>query len=168
MALQRVVSTVSVGVLRSAGTWAEGGEVTIYVAGTGTAPLRLTAGGRLLLRAVHHGRIFRGEKGRREFRIQSTGYNYRILTAADEEIIGYHWHPIGESHVKLPHLHIWSDVKGLDLSDAHFPTPRISLKRMLLQAVEELGVEPVRSDWGTILAKPSVGGPGERSRTIRA
>jgi hypothetical protein len=158
--LQRVVSAVSDGVLRPAGPLVDGGEITIYVAGTGTALLRIKDGGRLLLSVEHQGRIVRGETGRRTFRVRTTGYNYRFLTAEGDEILSYHWHPIGESSVKHPHLHIWSDVRGLDLSDAHFPTPRVSLKRMLLQAVEELGVETERSDWETILGKAEPGRTG--------
>jgi hypothetical protein len=152
-ALQRVVSAVSDGVLRSAGRPINGGEITIYVAGTGAATLSVKGGGRLLLSVEHEGTIVRSETGRRAFRVQTTGYNYRVLTGAGEEILGYHWHPIGESDVKHLHLHIWSDVKGLDLRDAHFPTPRVSLKRMLLQAVEELGVETEQPDWERILGK---------------
>lgn len=74
------------------------------------------------------------------------------------EVCSYQWHPVGQSPVTIPHLHIGRGATGnvttfgpRGLHRIHFPTKHIAVEDVLRLAITELGVEPRRPDWDAIL-----------------
>ena len=54
----------------------------------------------------------------------------------------------------MPHLHLGSSLDGndaIDVSDLHLPTGVVSLASIVRFLIEEIGDEPNRADWDTIL-----------------
>ena len=86
--------------------------------------------------------------------IAVAGYRFEIGPAGGPDALAFHWHPIGVSPVTWPHLHVRGGVAGLDLGKAHLPTGPVPLAAVLRFAITDLGVEPRRADWATILATP--------------
>lgn len=82
-----------------------------------------------------------------------TSYAYAVLDANQQEVLTYHWHPRGNSPVVMPHLHLEQGamVGRPEVRNAHLPTGPISIGEFLGLLIEELTVEPVRSDWESIL-----------------
>jgi hypothetical protein len=68
----------------------------------------------------------------------------------------YHWHPVGASPVRTPHLHVnprADSISGaVSLERLHLPTGPVSLAAIVRFLITELGVEPNRADWVRILA----------------
>lgn len=86
----------------------------------------------------HHGR----------WRCDVTAYAY----AFDEngrELIAFHWNPADRPG---PHVHV--RCAGGRLTKAHIPTGGpVALASVLAFAIRDLGVEPLRDDWQTILTE---------------
>ena len=87
-----------------------------------------------------------------------TGYVYIFTLPIGTEILAYHWHPDGHSHIVDPHLHIGPATIGTNaayrpgaMHKAHFPTGFVPLASVIRMTIEELGVEPRRPDWDAIL-----------------
>jgi hypothetical protein len=85
--------------------------------------------------------------------VRIAGYQYALYDADDREILAYHWHPEGSSHVTAPHLHLGAgaEVGRRDLASALPPTGQITLEDVLRFAITDLGVRPLRRDWSEIL-----------------
>lgn len=79
-----------------------------------------------------------------------TGYEYG-LHEAERDVVTYHWHPVGLSPVRYPHLHIGGRTSPTDLSKVHLVTGRVGLVEVVRMAITELGVEPLRRDWEDVL-----------------
>jgi hypothetical protein len=73
---------------------------------------------------------------------------------AGSELLAYHWHPQGHSRVAEPHLHVRGgrEVEGQPVGRLHLPTRRIRLEAIVAFVIEELGAEPLRSNWRDILS----------------
>lgn len=85
--------------------------------------------------------------GRGPWKVSTTGWIYSVFMNG-EPYCQYHWHPISDSHEKLPHMH----VDKLD-PNRHFPTGRILIEDVLRLAVD-LGAEPVDSTkWSEVEAR---------------
>jgi hypothetical protein len=86
----------------------------------------------------------------------------RYRVDVGESAISYHWHPIGASQVRTPHLHVRtrSDAGygGMPLDRLHLPTGSIPLAAIVRFLITELGVEPNRADWVRILADVEAAG----------
>ncbi len=78
---------------------------------------------------------------------------FYVLAQDRSEIMSYHWHPTGPSSVRTPHLHVGAEIRVGErwLPKIHIPTGPIALQDLLILAIEELGVEPIRDDWRLIL-----------------
>lgn len=81
-----------------------------------------------------------------------------VSTEDGLEILAYHWHPDTRSHVLDPHLHVGPATIGTNaiyrpgvMHQVHFPTGFVPLASVIRMAIEELGVEPRRPDWESIL-----------------
>ena len=81
-------------------------------------------------------------------------YSYEIHDADGRQVLLYHWHPRGNSPVVIPHLHLEQGVGVIreEVRNAHLPTGEVSLNAVLRVLIEEMGVNPRRSDWESILA----------------
>ena len=80
---------------------------------------------------------------------------YHLYDTEHRLILGYHWHPGGNSHVEAPHLHVYvtASFAGRDLAKRHFPTSRITLEDLAELLITEFEVAPRRADWRDVLAR---------------
>lgn len=94
------------------------------------------------------------------FRIRLNGYRCHILDRQEREVLAYHWHPTGPSHVTDPHLHLSSRVgtfrpelaaDPVALAEMHLSTGYVSLADIARLLIAEFGIEPRRPDWQTVL-----------------
>lgn len=86
------------------------------------------------------------EPQRGPFKVTTRAYSYAINQPAGL-LAAHHWHPTGESSYHEPHIHMPAVFPGL-----HFPCGRTSLEEVVRFCIRELGVEPCRDDWESILA----------------
>lgn len=82
--------------------------------------------------------------------MHNPGYMYSVDGQDGRELIAYHWHPVGASHFKAPHLHIGTPAlapSGVFTAGSHFPTGRLSLERFIRFVITDLRVPPHRASW---------------------
>lgn len=123
-------------------------------------PVRLRGPERIHLRVRLRARVARIEaNGLWEAR--TAAYEYRLSDGDDREILAYHFHPEGPSHVQTPHLHLGpaAEVGRVGLLAAHLPTDLVAIQEVLRLAVESFGVEVLRGDWDQVLraTQPTIG-----------
>jgi hypothetical protein len=84
---------------------------------------------------------------------QIVAYQYALLDQRGQEILAYHWHPEGPSHVVTSHLHLGAGaaVGRAELPAAHLPTGLIPVTAVVRLAVEAFGVQPSRRQWAGVL-----------------
>lgn len=99
------------------------------------APLWLTLSQQYVLRQV--------EDERGPWKVSTRGYWYRI-DDEDGEFLAWHWHPLGLSRERRPHLHVYRDPYDGRL---HLPTARVGVEAVVRLLVDELDVQPRRDDW---------------------
>lgn len=124
-------------------SWAINAGRGITLEGRATTGLRVP----LTFRATMSYEIVRGERD--EWRVSTRGYHY-VIGAASDEVVGYHWHPDGQSHVATPHVHIGAAAlteDGVLTPKSHLPTERVSFESMIRLLITEFGVEPAAADW---------------------
>lgn len=144
--LERAVSCITEAVLiRGRGTTAPQRGLSLRLAGD---PVRLRGPSRLALSVLLDVETEQGDQGVAGL----AGYADEISHADGRMVLAYHWHPVGLSHVTMPHLHLGGRLDSLGLSKAHLPTGVVSLPDVLRFAVVELGVEPLREDWRAVLS----------------
>lgn len=78
------------------------------------------------------------------FKVTTRGWMHTIYEDG-REVFAYHWHPLSDSHVTVPHLHAhWAPDR------LHVPTGRVLLED-LLRVAEDLGAEPDDKDkWNAV------------------
>ncbi len=145
--LQRAVSCVSPVVLKGTATRALGQGVLSFPT-SGAVRLRGDANFRLSVSHWYTIAAAANQTGR--WVAATVGYAYALRDRDDREVIAYHWHPTGAGSIAFPHLHVEGRRRSLDRK-VHLPTGQVALVAVLRCAVSELGVEPLRSDWQTIL-----------------
>ena len=120
----------------------------------GGQPTALGGPSRLLLRLQQNYRIVESGPSGDAYRVEIAGYSYVVYDSELREILIYHWHSRGNSPVTTPHLHLkqGAQVGRPEVRDAHLPTGYIPLVAFLRLLVTDLGAEPRRPDWDTILA----------------
>ncbi len=86
--------------------------------------------------------------------VKVIAYAYTLLDVEQREVLSYHWHPIGNSRVMTPHLHLEQGamVGRPEVRDAHLPTGPVAIEAFLRLLVQDLSVAPERQDWQAILA----------------
>ncbi len=133
-----------------------GNDVAYRLAG----PARISLHARLLLRGVHHP----GEP--EPWRIQIVAYQYTLLDADQREILAFHLHPDGPSHVFTPHLHLGPGAGQLrvDLAAAHVPTGPVTLAAVARLAIEGFSVSPQRAGWAATLRRSALALADSHSR----
>jgi hypothetical protein len=97
------------------------------------------------------------------FTVRIVSYSFRILEPDGREILVYHWHPFGTSHIRDPHIHLTTRIPrigvganiNLSLSEMHIPTGFVTLADVVRLLITEFGVEPRRADWESILNEES-------------
>jgi len=89
------------------------------------------------------------------YRVTTRYYSYAIETQDAEEVVGYHWHPDGQSPVRFPHLHLGRAAQiGMPEINrkAHFPTGRVAFEDIVELLVGTFGVRPRRNPWQAVIA----------------
>lgn len=89
--------------------------------------------------------------------VRVVAYAYALFDIYQREVLSYHWHPLGNSRIVRPHLHLERGalVGRPDIRDSHLPTGPITVSDFLRFLIEELSVEPGRSDWESVLDSES-------------
>ncbi|BCB81333.1 hypothetical protein GCM10022251_61800 [Phytohabitans flavus] len=121
----------------------------------GDGYVRLRGDRRIEMRARMFYEIIRDPRpGYGPFRITTRGYDYSLRTSDGLAVVDYHWHPLGQSHEKDPHLHIGAAQLRPDsvLSNKdHLPSGRITVESVVRAAIAS-GATPLQPDWETRLA----------------
>ena len=116
-------------------------------------PVPLGGASRLMLRMRQNYLIVESGLAEEPWQVNVTGYNYDIYDHERREVLLYHWHPVGNSPVAAPHLHLkqGAQVGRAEVRDSHLPTGLIPLGAFLRYLVRDLGVPARRADWQLIL-----------------
>jgi hypothetical protein len=76
--------------------------------------------------------------------------------------VTYHWHPVGNSRVAHPHLHLSNKLLPIDtgrgqqplaLADLHIATGPVDFATIVRMLIEEFGIHPLTKDWRNILSE---------------
>lgn len=87
------------------------------------------------------------------WQVDRVAYFYAIGRQDSGELLAYHWHPRGKSPVVSPHLHVRANIQVGDrwLGKVHLPTAAIPLENIVALVINELGAEPLREDWESVV-----------------
>ncbi len=90
--------------------------------------------------------------------VNIVAYQYTLLDADQREILAFHLHPEGPSHVTTPHLHLGAGAGQLraDLAAAHVPTGTVTLAAVARLAIEGFSARPQRAGWDATLLRADV------------
>ncbi len=94
------------------------------------------------------------------FHISTKQYLYSIFDAQIKELISFHFHPeLTADPILYPHIHVYADddprFKQFNLHKRHIPSGRVALEDIIDWLISELGVQPIREDWQSILNQTS-------------
>ena len=85
--------------------------------------------------------------------VETSGYIYTVFDSRPQQVLNYHWHPGGRSHIVTPHLHFKQGAQvGLsEVRDAHLPTGYVTLSAFVEFLIRDFSVAPLRDDWKSVL-----------------
>jgi hypothetical protein len=86
---------------------------------------------------------------RREWKVKTEGYTYRLDDEDGRELLAYHWHPW--TPPTFPHLHLKRATTRPELQKAHIPTGRVSIEHVVRHLISDWSVPPRREDWESVL-----------------
>lgn len=117
----------------------------------GGDPVALRGERQLTLSVGEECRVVEGGDG--GWVVRTTSYFYAIGQQRAGELFAYHWHPRGRGTVVHPHVHVNADARGDFgwVGKIHLPTGPVALRQVILLAIEELGVMPLRDDWRAVV-----------------
>jgi hypothetical protein len=149
--LRRAISCVTQTIFTYPAIHPRRSELVDVLLGSGE-PVRLRGPDRIHLRLRMRVRLSQLGPPRGPWEAETAAYEYRLSDEDDREILAYHWHPDGQSHVTTPHLHLGpgAEVGRAALLTAHLPTGPVSIHEVLRLAIESLGTEPSRRDWDAV------------------
>jgi hypothetical protein len=87
------------------------------------------------------------------FRVTTRGYDYSVRLTDGAAVLDYHWHPVGLSHEKRPHMHVGSSQLRPDAvlsNKQHILSGRITLESVVRDLIG-LGASPRYSDYADLL-----------------
>ncbi len=89
--------------------------------------------------------------------VMGTGYRYAIIDADGRDVLEYHWHPVGQSPIVTPHLHIGHGAMAArpEIGDTHLPTGHVSISDILRMLIRDFFVTHRRDDWESVLDEAS-------------
>ena len=121
--------------------------ISRLVPGDGASPITLT------IQHWHRTVTDPARPARERWHAATTGYVYALDDADGREIVSYHWHPHGRSHVSEPHLHLGAGAGALrhELTKAHLLTGAVTPVVILRLTIEAFSVRPHRADWPSVL-----------------
>lgn len=146
--LQRLLSCVTTDVLTSS---VNGPLTELYL----TTRLSRDNGAPIVL-DIEHTCVFVSDStrpARERWQARIAGYFYTLDAADGREILAYHYHPTGRSHITVPHLHLGAGLGSLvpEMAKAHLLTGLVTPSAVLLPAIEHFGVSTRRRDWATVV-----------------
>ena len=122
-----------------------------------TSRVARSSGGHVLLTIEHRYSLVHDVDGdaRSRWQVRTMGYLYTLDDDEGREILSYHWHPAGRSHVTAPHLHLRAGAGLLrsELQKAHLLTELVTPAALLTLLVEQFDIRPRRADWAATLAR---------------
>jgi hypothetical protein len=140
--LQRAVSCVTDLILNIGGGYRAGKQHSVLL-GDGT-PVRLAGKRGLSIIIAQRYEIVEATGRRGPWKVHTQGYTYHVRNSRGD-LLAYHWHPT--YRVKGPHLHMFQS----EISKCHLPTNRVSLEEVLRTVIVDLGAQPIREDWDSVL-----------------
>jgi hypothetical protein len=118
---------------------------------TNPRPIRLRSYDQFLFEIHHEFRVVTNQSTRAPS-IEPIDYRWVLNDSDGHEILAYHYHPMGSSSIKHPHLHAGSQDRRLAHGKKHLPTGYISLAEIIRCLITEFEAPPLRTDWADILA----------------
>ena len=120
-------------------------------------PVRLGGESRLWFLLYKYYRIVESDSPGASWMVAETGYHYAFIDADGRDVFEYHWHPVGQSPIITPHLHIGygAMVGRAEISNAHFLTGYVSISGVLRMLIRDFDVTPRRPDWESVLDEDS-------------
>ena len=167
--LQRALSCITDGELTiqrgAGGGYVPSEDPHVIVLNEGS-PVILKGAAELGFRAIQQYRIVQdGDLDRRSWKTVVVGYVYAIdaideITRERGEVVAYHWHPLTQTEVLWPHVHIGQGAVGNAarigeryIHKIHFPTGQVSLEEVIRLLIREFQVPVRREDWEQVLAE---------------
>lgn len=118
-------------------------------------PHRLVGPARLSIHARMHVRATRHADRPEPWQVLIVAYQYTLLDQDQREILAFHLHPEGQSHIVTPHLHLGAGAGQLraDLGAAHIPTGPVTVAAIARLAIDGFSARPQRADWDGVLRR---------------
>lgn len=148
--LQQALSCVTNAVLDVRGGYFPSDEPHAATLNGGIA-VRLHSDAQLGLLVTLYYRIVEDSGHQQPWVVRTAAYYFALTDADDNELVAYPWHPAARSAVTWLHLHLGTFSQPAGLERVHLPTGRVALEQILRLAISELGVQPRRKDWATVL-----------------
>ncbi len=117
------------------------------------SPVRLGGISRLRLLIEQQYRVLQLDTPTGLWTVDVVNYQYAVFDTNDREVLAYHWHPVGQSPVVTPHLHIGHGAMAgrPEIGNAHLPTGHVSTIEILRMLIRDFAVVPRRRDWESVL-----------------
>lgn len=100
---------------------------------------------------------------KRQWRVTTRMYEYRLLDRDQTELLVYHWQPGADfGGPDYPHVHVSATLNArvdaitelpIDLHALHIATGRVSLEAVVRMLIDEFHIKPRRVDWRELLDK---------------
>ena len=117
-------------------------------------PVALAGAHKLMFNVQPYFRVRRAESQGFPYHVEIVGYHYIVHDSDHREILAYHWHPGPRGFLQTPHLHLGIGARvGFDplVSKPHLPTGYVNLGEIIRFLIQDLSVQPIRSDWEAVL-----------------
>ena len=120
-------------------------------------PVRLGGESRLWFLLHKYYRVIESDLPSDSWMVEETGYRYAVIDTEGKDVLEYHWHPVGESPVVAPHLHIGHGamIGRAEIGGAHLPTGQVTISDILRMLIRDFSITPRRSDWEFVLDEAS-------------
>ena len=109
---------------------------------TNPRPLRLRSYDQFLFE-IHHEFLVVTNQNTPVSSIEHIDYRWVLNDSDGHEIFAYHYHPMGSSSVKHPHLHVGSHDRRLAQGEKHLPTGYISFAEIIHCLITEFEIPPL-------------------------
>ena len=153
--IQRLLSCIAVSVVKIAGSYNYSStRYSHNLELPNEEPVTLDGTYKLMLNVQPYFRVRRTGTQGASYHVEIVGYHYIIHDSEQREILSYHWHPRSRDFVQTPHLHLGIGARvGFDplVSKTHLPTGHINFSDIIRVLIQDLEVQPIRSDWATLV-----------------
>ena len=154
--IQKILSCVSRSVVRVTHGYNPNATTSQYLRLPGASPVPLAGIHDLMLNVQPYFRVLTHETQGAPHHVEITGYRYIIYDGERKEILTYHWHPGRRSFHQAPHLHLGAGAgmsfKALE-TKPHLPTGHVTLGEIIRFLINDLSVQPLRTDWNDVLTE---------------